>query len=463
MRNLVARRAGLFNGTIPGEMRSIVAQHAAGWPADQPVYVGCSGNLTIERVIHSLGRDQPIHGNDITAYSCALGWHFAGQPLPFAVRDESRQHLDWLDEYLDGGAGTLAVLMLGTRFLQFVGRDGTYYERMCAAFRDQFTRMHDKTRAKIEAATLHLAGFYAGDVRDYLREAPVDAPVVLFPPFYGSRDYESMFAALDKHFVWPTPEYRDLDEDGKDEIIAQIIDRPHWMIGLHTERDGTNPGAVDLTRFRRGRVQTTNRGVPITVYSSGGSARVVSPRQPVDPVRMRKIGPGDTVTGPLRLHPLTGGEFAALRSQFMSRTIRPGQPLLAIGVSAGGALIGAFAYLPGKYDPSEVYLMSDFPVSWSRYPRLSKLVVLAALSAEAQHLAQRTVSKRLTRIATTAFSNNPQSAKYGRGVPGLRLDKRSEGDTDGVHRYQLQYVGDFGAWTLAEALELWQTKHGKTR
>lgn len=448
--------AGVFHGSIPAEMRSIVAEHAGGWPADLPVHVGCSGNLTIERAIHALGRDQAIHGNDITAYSCALGWHFAGQPLDFRLKDESLDELEWLDPYLDGGSGTLATLMLGTRFLQFVGRSGTYYERMVAATRNQWQRMFDKTQAKIDAATLKLEGFFAGDVRDYLDAAPTEAPVVMFPPFYGSSDYESMFAALDKHFDWPVPEYRDLDEAGKDQIIEQVVDRPHWMLGLHHERD-------ELAEFRRGRVQTTNRGVQITVYSSHGPVRVVAPRQPLDPVRMRKIRPAEDLQGPLRLHPLTGGEFACLRSQFMARTIKPGSPLLAIGVSAGGALIGAFAYLPGKFDPTEIYLMSDFPVSWSKYRRLSKLIVLSALSAEAQQLAQRSTSKRLTRIATTAFSDNPQSAKYGRGIPGFQLVKRTEPGADGVHRYQLQYGGAFGSWTLDEALELWWRKHAQLK
>ncbi|GAA0607637.1 hypothetical protein GCM10010174_26010 [Kutzneria viridogrisea] len=442
----------MFNGTIPAEMRSIVAEHALSWPADLPVYVGCSGNLTIERAIHALGRGTALHGNDITSYSCALGWHFTGLDLPFELKPDSRAELEWLEAYLDGSTGTLAVLMLGTRFLQFVGREGAYYETMVAAYREQMPQLYAKTCARLDAVTLRLGSFWAGDVRDYLDAAPGSSPVVLFPPFYGSGDYESMFAALDRHFDWPVPEYRDLDEAGKDQIIEQVVSRPHWMLGLHHERE-------DLAQWRRGRVQTSNRGVPITVYASGDAVRVVTPRQALDPIRMRKIAPDEELQGPLRLHALSGGQFAGIRSQFMSKTIKPGSPLLAVGVSAGGALIGAFAYLPGKYDPGEVYLMSDFPVSWSKYKRLSKLIVLAAMSAEAQLLVQRSAGKRVTAICTTAFSNNPQSSKYGRGIPGFRLVKRTEPAADGIHRYQLQYSGTFGAWSLAEALELWQAKH----
>jgi len=70
----------------------------------------------------------------------------------------------------------------------------------------------------------------------------------------------------------------------------------------------------------------------------------------------------------------------------MTKSIKPSTPLLACAVSVDGTLIGAFGYLPPKYDPAEAYLMSDFPVGWSRYRRLSKLIVVAAMSSEAQLL-----------------------------------------------------------------------------
>ncbi|MEV7413317.1 hypothetical protein AB0O04_36535, partial [Streptomyces althioticus] len=128
-------------------------------------------------------------------------------------------------------------------------------------------------------------------------------------------------------------------------------------------------------------------------------------------------------------------------------------------------LIGAFAYLPPKFDPNTAYLMSDFPVSWTRYRRLAKLIVMAASTKEAQLLVQRSLSKRIDSWATTAFTDRPNSAKYGRGIPGVKLQKRTEATPkdpgDGIHRYQLQYGGPLGAYDLNEALTLWKTKHGK--
>ncbi|BDT39503.1 putative antirestriction adenine methyltransferase [Streptomyces yaizuensis] len=440
----------MFNGTIPGDMRSIVLEHARQWPTGSEVHVGCSGNLTIERTLAPLGHR--LHSNDVNPYSCALGWFFAGQPVPYRLKDDAREELEWLEPSLDDGAGTMATLMLGTRFLQFVGKTGRYHRRMVAATREQWPHMHAKTMAKLEAATLRLATFYPGDVREFVDQAPPGAAVVAFPPFF-SGDYESMFDGIDRFFDWPAPEWPDLTEDGKDALLRGVMDRDHWLLGLHVERP-------ELHRFVRGKVQTSNRGTPIFLYASDGPRRIVVPRQPIEQVRMPKIRPdSDLMSGEMKIHPLTGGQFSTLRSQFMSKSIKPGQPLIACGVSVGGLLVGAFALLPPKFDPACVYLMSDFPVSWSRYRRLSKLIVLAGLSKESRQLAERSLAHRMTSICTTAFSDRPNSAKYGRGIPGFKLTGRTEPAADGVHRYQLQYEGPYGERTLAEALELWRARH----
>ncbi|MFI5629200.1 Hint domain-containing protein [Streptomyces sp. NPDC051664] len=698
----------MFHGSIPAPLRSIIYEHAGTWPG-KDIYVGCSGNFTIERVLSSrFGAERRVHGNDITAYSCALGWYLAGEPLEYNLREEYEDSLGWLHPYLEDRTDLLATLMLGTRFLQYVGKEGPYYRRMMDATQDQWPRMHEKTATKLRGLETTLGSFFAGDVRDYLDQVPPEAPVVMFPPFYclwpehrlltadlrwvpcgdlragdkllafdeetpegcthrrlrwseivrsepavkecvrvvledgtdvvcttdhpwlaqrldrpssnpkrwvradrlmdeapyvirlldtwtearsyeagwlagmfdgegsiymgkssskagiaqvsgpvayrftawmkeagfdtsecprpsgvtgyevaggwpemlralgtlrperlinrlqqldvdrlsirsrgnprvkvvavepvgprpiqsimtttgtyigegfamhNSGDYTSQFAPIDSAFAWPEPEFGELDETGKERIIEQVQDRPNWVLGLHIERP-------ELRDQLAGVVQTANRGLPIYVYAADGPRRIVRPRQPIETIPMPKIGKDEELGDRMSLHILTGGQFAAVRSQFMSKTILPGSPLIACGVAVDGKLIGAFAYLPPKFDPNTAYLMSDFPVSWTRYRRLAKLIVMAASTKEAQLLIQRSLSKRITGWATTAFTDRPNSAKYGRGIPGVKLQKRSEpGDAgDGIHRYQLQYGGPLGGYDLAEALDLWKTKHGK--
>jgi len=439
----------MFQGTIPPPLRSIVLEHAAAWPPGD-VYVGCSGNLTIERTLDGTGRR--LHSNDVNPYSCALGWAFSGQPLDYQLKPESADELGWLEPFLDGGLGTLATLMLGTRWLDFVGRDTPYHLRMVDGNREQFPRMHAETVDKLAKVTLKLGSFYPGDVRDYLGEVPPDAPVAMFPPFWA-KGYEVMFRGIEKHFIWPEPEYRPITDEGKQEIIDLVVGRPNWLLGLHFLDEG-------LEAFRVGYVKVTPRAVPIWVYANPGRIRRIGPRQPTDAVLLAKIGPDDDLIGELKLHMLTAGQFNGLRSQFLDNRIEPAAPVVCMAVSCGGKLIGAFGYKLDNMDGLGVYLMADFPIGWTKYRRLSKLIVMAAISAEAQQILERLRSHRTIRWATTAFSDNPISGKYGRGIPGVRLLSRKP-CTISNHAFQLSYVGPLGEWTLADALAMWRAKHGK--
>lgn len=440
----------MFHGSIPADLRAIIHEHAATWSGQaEDVYVGCSGNFTIERVLHDSGFR--LHGCDVQLYSSAIGWYLAGQELPITIRPESADELDWLTPYFDGRAGTLAVVLLGSRFFQWTGRgDHPYYGRMLAAYRQQFPELHTKTVAKIEALPLRLASYAPMDVNQWLAErVPAEAPVVAFPPFYAG-DYEGQFASLDKHLEWPAPEYPTLDDTAKQTLIDRITDRPHWVLGLHFEVE-------ELAGRLRGQVQTANRGLPINVYSSVPRSRIVRPNQRLEPVRAPRLVPGQRLGEALTLAPLSMGQFATLRSQYMNHNIRPGTPTMAIAVLVDGVVVGAFAFSTPKFDPHNVYMLSDFPVAPTSYARLAKLVLYAALSTEAQFLAQRTMNTRLTRLNTTAFTQRPASMKY-RGL--LRLNSRKD-SVDPAYRYQLDYGSELGRWSLSEGFAEWSRKHGR--
>ncbi|MEV0318163.1 hypothetical protein [Streptomyces sp. NPDC050659] len=103
-----------------------------------------------------------------------------------------------------------------------------------------------------------------------------------------------------------------------------------------------------------------------------------------------------------------------------------------------------------SYTPDGAYLLSDFAVAPTDYPRMSKLIVLAATSAETQLLCQRAFSRRIRAASTTAFSNNPVSMKY-RGL--LRLTKRGP-PNENDWKFQLQYQGAMGGHTRRRAADV---------
>jgi hypothetical protein len=439
----------VFAGTIPQPMRNIVAEVCRPWPGD--LWVACSGNLTIERIAHPWGR--PVHSNDVNPYTTALGLLFTGQKVPYRLKEHAREQLGWMEPYLDDGIGTVAALMLGTNFLNDVGKDVVYYRRMVDGWRRQFPSLHEQTVKRLEGVRLRLASYYLGDVREYLRDAvPPDGGVVSFPPFFKG-GYEKMFEGISGNFDWPEPSYEILDGPGIRHTLELIMDRPRWLMAV-PERMG------EIDEHLIGYVKPSPGAKEFWVYSSDRRPRVYLPRMTVEPVTIPRLGPGDVVGDRLGLVQLTQGQFVGLRSEYLNPGIKPGNPSISLAVVAGGRMVGAFGLDRWQPDPSTAFLLSDFPVSGSDYPRLSKLVVLAAMSRESRMLMQRMYSRAMPKVATTVFTRRATSAKYGRGIPGMRLTNRKPVN-DG--KSALTYSAPFGQWTLEEALRMWMQSHAQRK
>jgi hypothetical protein len=439
-----------FLGTIPAPMRAIVAEHVSSWGVDE-LFVPCSGLYTIQRVMHGIVPAMRLHGNDVTLFSSAIGRWLAGDPVDVTV-DPDSPIVDLVAPYMaDQAESAVAALILAAEFVGSIGKDNIYHRRVVRSYLAEWKQMHRTTLDKLREMTLRLSSFYAGDALEWLLGLPQDIAVASFPPF-DAGGYEAMWKALEGHFVWVPPDYPVMGEPEYMQLLNEIARRKHWIIGALHEW----PEQADR---RVGYVKVTNRARPFHVYASSARTRIVMPAQQLEPVKVPRQGPGDALEGPLRLHPLTPGQFNTLRSQYLNANIAPGAAMLPVAVTAGGRLVGCFAFDRPKYDPMCCYLMSDFAVAPAQQKHLAKLVLCAMLSTEAQRLIQRTMSRRLTHVSTTAFSRHPTSQKY-RGL--LKITSRKESD-DPAFNWQLNYAGELGRWDLAEGLATWQKKWGQER
>jgi len=192
------------------------------------------------------------------------------------------------------------------------------------------------------------------------------------------------------------------------------------------------------------------------------------PEQKTEPVTNSKLHKGQELGSRISLAVLPYKQFQSLRSQYLNVFIPPGQATEAYGVLVDGYLVGVFAVSTstgsGQKDPATIYLMSDFPVADTDYPRLSKLIVYCALSREAKLLYERVSRHRTRYVFTTAFSNNPESMKY-RSLLKVANRKENpdwspENEDSTVKRYATNYCGEVGKWSLAEGFALWQKKYG---
>ncbi len=427
---------GMFIGSINRYMRAVLETAAQGWKG-LPVYIACSGNFTVERILARCGVGA-IHSNDVSIYSCALGWHLANTPKRYVIK---AQEYSWLESYLTTGPATIATLLLAGEMLKVSG-DNAYGHRMAAEYRRRWPELHAKTVERVTKATAGLSvEYFAGDCREFLASADKDAVCISFPPTYKG-GYENLFKKLDVVFDWPKPTYQLFSPEDFEAFSQTVRSFRHWMISSDVEQPA-------LAAQHVATVQTTLISKPVFMYSDSAPTRLATARQNigVSPWAPRT----DEVIEPIQVSRIDAKTMNAIRSQYLSKHITVCDASRNYAVLSAGKLLGAFSFsLPrGKLD-CEMYLLSDFAIRPSPHKRLSKLILACVVSKEVKDDLEQWMCCRIRTIGTTAFTDKPVSMKY-RGL--FEVHSRSEG--------KVNYQGPAGKWSLKEGYELWKAKHSK--
>jgi hypothetical protein len=430
----------MFVGAINQHLRSILFALAKGWQGKR-VYVGCSGNFTIERILSSVGVTD-VHSNDVSLYSCLIGSHLCGRSIDLRIKDA---RFDWLTPFMADMPGKIATLMLCTEWFKFIDRDAAYYKRMDAYYRDNFAGLHAKTLSRIEPALKEtkIAEFYAGDVVDMMQAAPRDSVFLSFPPTYEG-GYEKLYKAIDAVFDWPAPFYTEFTEERFALFTSLLQSFDHWITLRDHEVAEMAPVLIAI-------IQTGLRSRPVYIYSNRTDQKFLAmPRQTLGNLPLPLCT--GAVEGPLDLVPVGQPVMNTLRSMFLSSKITPASASWNFLLTAGTTpkIVGgiAFGSPRGFGDWCDVYMLTDFCIRPSPHKRLSKLVLAATLSTEIKSFLESKLCRRFKVIGTTAFTDRAISMKY-RGL--YEVHKRGEG--------MINYVAPAGRWSLQGALQWWNQTH----
>lgn len=254
----------MFHGSLPDSVQQIMGDCIRDWKCTD-IYVGCSGNFTIERMLKGVTNAR-LHGNDVTIYSCLLGRYFSGAPLNARFNENYEGPMEFIQEYMKTDLDIATCVLLLSKMSTYLGsKPNPYYVRMIEAYKDQWPELFDKTRTKLEKAGQFLDSFYAGDVIGWVDDVPKDQGFVCYPPFY-SGDYEKMFKVIEGIIAWDPPEYDMIDKDKIFEMFRKLTERDYFMFG-------TNDELEEFSDYLMGISQTTNRGVPLYVYSKAPKSR----------------------------------------------------------------------------------------------------------------------------------------------------------------------------------------------
>jgi len=416
-------------------MRDVLKTATDGWKG-KPVYVACSGNFTVERILAQCGAG-PIHSNDVSIYSCALGWHLANTPKRFVIK---AQEFSWLSDYLDPGPATIATLLLSGEMLKMSG-DNPYARRMRDAYRKRWPELHARSVEKIKKATagMSVASFCAGDCREFLASADKGAVCISFPPTYKG-GYERLYKKLDEIFDWPRPSYQVFSPEDFEQFSATVRSFRHWMISSDAEQPALADNHVAT-------VQTSLRSKPVFMYADAAPIRLATAQLAIgrNPWAPRT----DDIVQQPQIVVIDGKTMNAIRSMYLNPHIMPAVPERNYAVLSDGKLVGAIGVSqPRGPLPCDLYLMADFAVRPTPHRRLSKLILACLLSREVQADVEQWLCSRINVIGTTAFTDKPVSMKY-RGL--FEIHSRGEG--------RVNYLGQAGRWSLEEGFRWWRENH----
>ena len=171
----------MFYGSVPAEAQAIMNKIVKMWDVSD-IYIGCSGNFTLEKFISPLGRFN-LHSNDVTLYSLMLGQFFQGKTVELFLSETGAEMFPWLSQYMETDTDRIATMLLMSRIVAYVGKeDHPYYSMMLQENIKQYPVMHEKTVKKLTDSKLSISSYYNGDAVDFVKEAPQDAGFVSFPP-----------------------------------------------------------------------------------------------------------------------------------------------------------------------------------------------------------------------------------------------------------------------------------------
>lgn len=118
----------MFHGSLPDSVQQIMGDCIRDWKCTD-IYVGCSGNFTIERMLKSVTNAR-LHGNDVTIYSCLLGRYFSGAPLNARFNENYEGPMEFIQEYMKTDLDIATCVLLLSKMSTYLGsKPNPYYVR----------------------------------------------------------------------------------------------------------------------------------------------------------------------------------------------------------------------------------------------------------------------------------------------------------------------------------------------
>lgn len=452
----------MFLGTIDDNIRRYIAGNRAAF-AGAEIVVGCSGNFTSEKVLLQEAAPAAVHSNDVSLYSLLLADAMLGGQTDLALREDAYA---WLAPYLFERPAweRAAAVMLLLRLLKFERRRTAHARRMWAHYFGEFENLVANSARSLEERKVTITSYWSGDVLEHFqrhaeRPGGDDAIYTAYLPFFKG-DYEHQYRRVQQIIGWPEPVYPMLDQERKGEIIRWMREPGRrYLFLLNYPLEGVAPQMVSHKQ----------RNTWVYLYSNVVQRLGLFRRNYGDTGRRFKLVSPDfrfTAATRIALVPIPSNDIQYYKGLYLARNIDFTAGQQGFAVLADGAVFGfiemslgkgqiGFKFKDRKYNGVEFwYMLSDFPVEPKPHGKVSKLIVMLALSREMRRILERSNLRKSAGVFTTARTARPVSMKY-RGPMTLLHRGVKDGEP------YLNYVALWPETTIEEAYQKWWKNSGK--
>jgi hypothetical protein len=406
----------LFVGAVP---KACVEQvfRCVDMASVREAFICCSGSFRFEHALAGRFPDVPVHSNDVSLFSTAIGTHAVGDPRHFRFVKE----FDGIEKLLERRPplDRLVALTITVRMCHFRGKNEhavSHRRHMLANFEHYLDKSRERVQRYVES--LKIASFFAGDFRKQAAAAIERGGTIFAWPPTHKGDYENFYKTVEAGVEWEPPAYdlwnptqigswiHELDKTGVDYVVC-------------ANRDLTEEGVRPFGLYASGRTQS------IYLYANlRKTSTLITTETPAEPFRYEKVIPAELQPDTfVRVVQVGWKQMNFIKDVYQLPGLihTPGE--MSFLVFLGGKLAGGFVYATSTYNmragdvelraARSLYLLSDFSVT--RDGKVSKLISMLSTGREMIRKYERWRIRRVDHLVTTAFSNRPASMKY-RGI-----------------------------------------------
>ena len=431
----------MFTGTTPPEARAVI-QKILGKREKEQIFIGCSGNFTVDRLASNMGFE--VFSNDVSLYSLLIADILLGRKSEVDVKNEELARV--FDSWKPHRFKDFISVLFAIKISQFKNRANDYQQEMWNAYIENSQDYYLKTIEKFEKNKVFdfkIRDFFYGDFVEHIKGKQGSGIGVMFPPTYKG-GYEKLFEFVDETFEYPKANYKMFDSKEAVSLYLDFLANDENIIYTDIEWP-------ELEDFLQARVDYSGSKRDIFLYSSvkTGKKFYVSQRKKLKaaPKPLIDVDYSFSDRTEISVVPATPDEVNYYKAFFMSLKVDYStggdQGVLFL---ADGKVFGFAVFSKTLSDEENCFLHSDFVVN-SHQKKLSKLVLYLLKSEEIRDLLIDKFKYYYEGLKTTVYTEKPVSMKY-RGV--FKLDRRDKG--------KLMYKTVFSGKTLNENYRAWRKR-----